>query len=174
MLEAGTTFDSERGARWTVSKRVYKDTEFIGDRASEHIKVDHRGGTTGGEGKGIAGDHRCCPVRHGIDWWLGEGRGWWPVVQFRGCSGWAWGVGRGACKGYPLPIRPIYTRDGLDPPLFRDSARRRRRRRQSPPQAGKYRGFCPPQAPPEARSAVAEFLMFLVLCFWTPLVKFYI
>ena len=41
-------------------------------------------------------------------------------------------------KGYSLPIRPIYSRDGLDPPLFRDSARRRR---PHPPQGGFFLGF---------------------------------
>ena len=72
-------------------------------------------------------------------------------------------------KGYPLPIRPIYMRDGLDPPLFRDSARRRRRRRQSPPQAEKYRGFCPPQAPPEARFRRRRgFFRFLILFLDSP------
>ena len=43
--------------------------------------------------------------------------------------------------------------------------------------AEKYRGFCPPQAPPEARSAVGgDIFRFLVLCFSvivTPFVKFY-
>ena len=57
-----------------------------------------------------------------------------------------------------------------DPPLFRDSARRRRRRRQSPPQAKKIVGFCPPQAPPEAMSAVGgDFLRSWFYVFGLPL-----
>ena len=47
------------------------------------------------------------------------------------------------------------------------------RKNAAPPQAEKYRGFCSPQAPPEARfRRRRRFFRFLVLCFWTPFVNF--